>query len=609
MPFIGGITGQFFRQFALTIAASMIISTFNSLTLSPALAALLLRPRDKETHEPLPRLAFPLLGGGAAYLWLAPLLSRWLERAWPLLPVGAAARLSPATWWIAAVAAVVAGVLGGWLVARPAATILRVAFRWFNAAFASATNGYTRAVGMLLRASVLVLLVYAGMLFGTYKLFTFTPKGFIPSQDMGYLFSVVILPDAASIERTRAAVDHAQQIAMKMKGVKHTMAIAGSGFAIGASGSNFGMVIVILDDFDKRDKPGLYYTEMANTFRTRCAAQMPEAMVSVLPPPPIRGVGRSGGFKFMVEDRKDAGVQSLQEQTDNLVATANALSRPSFTAKIELPPPDKTAPVEKSKRDAAKNGKPNAPQKGGPGAMPHRGLPLLVGVFSVFRANAPELYVDLNRSQCMTMDVPLADAFNTLQVYLGSVYVNDFNRFGRTWQVVAQADARFRNEVEDVKQLKVRNRQGAMVPIGALATVEQRNGPFILTRYNMYSAAAINGNAGPGVSSGQAIDLMQNLADRELHAGMHYEWTDMAYQELQAGNTAMWIFALAVVMVFLVLAAQYESWSLPLAVILVVPMCLLERDRRRDGRPLGHQHLHADRVSWCWWGWPARTRS
>jgi len=293
------------------------------------------------------------------------------------------------------------------------------------------------------------------------------------------------------------------------------------------------MIILILDDFAKRNKPGLYGTEIAATLRARCLAEMPEAMVSVLPPPPIRGIGRSGGFKFMVEDRKDVGVKTLQAQTDNLVQKGNALRKPN------------------------------------------QRTPLLVGLFSVFRANAPQLYVDLNRAQCMTMDVPLADAFNTLQIYLGSRYVNDFNRFGRTWQVVVQADAKFRNQVEDVKLLRVRNRQGAMVPIGALADVREVNGPFILTRYNMYPAAAINGNAGPGVSSGQAIDLMQNLADRELLPGMHYEWTEMAYLELQAGNTAMWIFTLAVVMVFLVLAAQYESWSLPLAVILVVPMCLL----------------------------------
>jgi len=531
--FIGGLTGQFFRQFALTIAASMIISTLNSLTLSPALSAVLLRERDRETHEALPRPAFPVFGGWLGYEWLAPLLAQWLQRFWPLLPEGAAARLAPATWWIAAAAATAAAATAGWWIARPAGAVLREGFRRFNAGFASATNAYTRAVGGLLRVSVLALFVYAGMLWITYRCFTVTPKGFIPAQDMGYLYGAVQLPDAASIERTRAAVDHVQQIAMGMRGVKHTMAIAGSAFGIGASGSNFGMIILILDDFAKRNQPGLYGTEIAATLRARCAAEVPEAMVSVLPPPPIRGIGRSGGFKFMIEDRKDAGAKTLQAQTDNLVEKGNALRKPP------------------------------------------RPTPLLVGLFSVFRANAPQLYVDLNRAQCMTMKVALADAFNTLQVYLGSLYVNDFNRFGRTWQVVAQADAKFRNQVEDVKQLKVRNRQGAMVPIGTLADVREVNGPFILTRYNMYPAAAITGSAGPGMSSRQAIDLMQSLADRELPPGMYYEWTELAFQELQAGDTAMWIFALAVVMVFLVLAAQYESWSLPLAVILVVPMCLL----------------------------------
>jgi multidrug efflux pump len=531
--FIAGLTGQFFRQFALTIAASMVISTFNSLTLSPALAAVLLRARDRETHEALPRLAYPVCGGWLGYVWLTPLLAGWLERGWPLLPEGAAVWLVPATGWMAAGAATAAAAAVGWLLARPAGAVLRLAFRCFNAGFGWATNAYTRAVGGLLRVSVLVLIVYAGMLWATYRCFTGAPRGFIPAQDMGFLYTVIQLPDAAAVERTRAAVDHVQQIAMGMHGVKHTMAIAGSSFAIGASGSNFGTIIVILEDFAKRNRPGLYGTEIAATLRARCAAEVPEAMVTVLPPPPIRGIGRSGGFKFVVEDRQNLGVKTLQAQVDNLVKKGNSLRRPG------------------------------------------RPAPLLVGLSSVFRANAPQLYVDLNRAQCMTTDVPLADAFNTLRVYLGSLYVNDFNRFGRTWQVVVQADAEFRNQMEDVKLLRVRNRRGAMVPIGALADVREVNGPFILTRYNMYPAAAITGNAGPGVSSGQAIDLMQDLADRELLPGMHYEWTEMAFQELQAGHTAMWIFALAVVMVFLVLAAQYESWSLPLAVILVVPMCLL----------------------------------
>jgi multidrug efflux pump len=531
--FIGGLTGQFFRQFALTIAASMIISTLNSLTLSPAMSAVLLRERDRETHEPLPRLAFPVFGGWLGYEWLAPLAMPWLQRVWPLLPESAAARLAPATWWIAAGTATAAAAAAAWLIARPAGAILRDAFRRFNAGLASATNAYTRAVGGLLRISLVVLVLYAGMLFVTYRCFTMAPKGFIPAQDMGFLYVPIQLPDAASIERTRAVVEHAQRIAMGMRGVKHSMALSGMAFTIGASGTNFGMIIVILDDFEKRREPGLYGTEIAATLQARCAAEIPEAMVSVQPPPPIRGIGRSGGFKFVIEDRKDAGATALQVQTDNLVQKANA----------ERNPP--------------------------------RPTPMLDRVFSVFRANAPQLYVNLDRAQCMTMKVALADAFNTLQVYLGSLYVNDFNRFGRTWQVVAQADAKFRNEVRDVRQLKVRNRQGGMVPIGTLADVREVTGPFILTRYNMYPAAAINGSAGPGVSSRQAIDLMESLANRELPPGMQYEWTEIAYQELAAGNTAMWIFLLAVIMVFLVLAAQYESWSLPLAVILVVPMCLL----------------------------------
>lgn len=531
--FISGLTGQFFRQFALTIAASMIISTFNSLTLSPALAAVLLRPRDRETHEPLPRLAFPALAGWAGYEWLAPLTTGWLARVWPLVPEAAAARLAPATEWIAASIAIAAAAAAGWLIARPAAGLLRVAFGWFNAGFAATTRGYTRAVGGLLRVSVVVLVVYAAMLLATYRCFKSAPKGFIPAQDMGYLYAAIQLPDAAAIERTRATVGRVQQIAMGMRGVKHSMAIAGSAFGIGASGSNFGMLIVILDDFAKRREPGLYGTEIAATLRARCTAEVPEAMVTILPPPPIRGIGRSGGFKFMIQDRKDAGVKLLQAQTDALVRSGNALRKPP------------------------------------------RPTPVLVGLFSVFRANAPQLYVNLDRAQCMTMRVPLADAFNTLQIYLGSLYVNDFNRFGRTWQVIAQADAKFRNQAEDVKLLKVRNREGAMVPIGALADVREVNGPFILTRFNMYPAAAVTGNSGPGVSSRQAIDAVEELAGRELLSGMHCEWTEMAYQELQAGNTAMWLFALAVAMVFLVLAAQYESWSLPLAVILVVPMCLL----------------------------------
>ncbi len=525
--FISGITGQFFRQFALTIAASTIISTFNSLTLSPALSALLLRPRDNGRPEVLPRLLYVVVGGWLAYQSLAPWCVAWLEHDAPLLPqVGALLR--PAAPW----AASLTGAAAGWLLGRPLNFVLGRLFGLFNAGFGLATGFYARAVGVLLRLAALVLVVYGGLMFLTCWGFLHTPKGFIPTQDMGYLLVNVQLQDAASAERTRKVTAHVQKICLSTPGVKHTVAVAGTSFMLSANASNFGSMFVILDDFSLREEPGLSADDIAAKLRTACAAQIPEAMVTVLPAPPVRGVGRTGGFKLMVEDRGDVGLKTLQEQTDSL--------------------------AEAGRRQ--KN---------------ERQMPRLIIAPNVFRANVPQLYVDMNRAECMTMGVRLADAFDTLQIYLGSLYVNDFNLFGRTWQVIVQADAQFRNQLEKVRLLKVRNNAGTMVPIAAVADVREVNGPLILTRYNMYPAAAIQGATGPGVSSRQGIDLMQQLAETGLLPSMHCEWTEMAYFELQAGNTAMIIFGFAVVMVFLVLAAQYESWSLPLAVILVVPMCLL----------------------------------
>lgn len=530
--FISGITGQFFRQFALTIAASTIISTFNSLTLSPALSALFLQERDKDTHEALPRLAFPLLGGWIGYRCLTPWLATHIEDLLSLLPARISEHVLPSVWWIAAALAIVALALPGWWLVGPVNWFMRWGFRGFDAGFKFATSIYTRVVGRLLRVAALVLVVYGGLLLLTYWGFMVTPKGFIPTQDMGYLMIGLQLPDAASAERTRSVTDRVQQICLDTPGVKHVLANAGSSFLLSANASNFGSMFVILENFPDREEPGRSADEIAAKLRARCAAEIPEAMVTVLPAPPVRGVGRTGGFKLMVEDRGDVGLTTLQEQADNL--------------------------AEKGRQQK------NSQQK-----------PQLVIAPNVFRANVPQLYVDMNRAQCMTMGVPLADAFNTLQIDLGSLYANDFNLFGRTWQVVVQADATFRNQVDAARQLKVRNKLGEMVPIGAVADIREVNGPLILTRYNMYPAAAIQGTPAPGVSSRQAIDMMQQLADSELLPAMRCEWTELAYLELQAGNTAMIIFGLAVVMVFLVLAAQYESWSLPLAVILVVPMCLL----------------------------------
>jgi multidrug efflux pump len=515
--FISGITGQFFRQFALTIAVSTIISAFNSLTLSPALTAVLLRPQDKEKASPLPRLTFFLAGG-----WLG----------WELLAPGAAEQLGPVPEapWVWPVGGVLVGALSGWFLGRPLNGLLGGFFRAFNAGFGLATNGYVRLVGGLLRVSTVVLLIYGGLIAFTYQEFKSTPRGFIPAQDMGYLLINVQLPDSASMERTDRVMRQLEQIALATPGIKHVTGIAGQSFVLNAAGSNFGSMFVNLNDYSLRRDPELASDVIANNLRQQFGKEILDASVAVFGPPPVRGVGRAGGFAMMLEDRGDVGLTTLQKQTENLVRKGNE-------------------------------------------------TPGLIGLFSVFRANVPQLHVDPNPAACMMRGVSLQNFADTLGVYEGSLYVNDFNRFGRTWQVIVQAESKFRRRPEDVPQLRVRNIRGAMVPLGSLATQREVNGPLVITRYNMYPAAAINGTSAPDVSSGQAIAMLQRLAEQELPQAMAYEWTDMSYLELLAGNKAMIIFAFAVVMVFLVLAAQYESWALPLAVILVVPMCLLSAIR------------------------------
>ncbi|MBV9122950.1 MAG: efflux RND transporter permease subunit, partial [Planctomycetes bacterium] len=524
--FISGITGQFFRQFALTIAVSTAISAFNSLTLSPALTAILLRPRDPALSRPLPRIAFALLGAWVGYElpgnWLPALLGRLGRWTGPRPHDLVVAHLPAFAPW----AGLVIGLGLGWLVGDRFNRMLGAFFHWFNVSFRRATGGYTWTVGKALRGSVLVLGVYGGLLVLTYWGFHSLPLGYIPSQDMGNLRVSIQLPDSSSLERTRAVVDHLDKICHETKGISYTISVAGQSFVLQANGSNFGQVFVTLAPFDQRRDPKQSSTAIIAELIRRTNKEIPEATIAVFGPPPVNGLGTAGGFKFIVEDRGDLGLNNLQGQTDNLIA--------------------------KSKQQ-----------------------PGLAGVFTVFRANSPQLFVNVNRDECATMGVPLGDVFNTLQVYLGSLYVNDVNLFGRTWQVNVQAQGQFRNRVEDVNLLKVRNNQGGMVPLGTVAGVREINGPLLLTRYNMYPAATINGNTAPGVSSGQGIELMQNLAKRELPRAMSFEWTEIAFIQLRSGNTAMIIFGLAVLLVFLVLAALYESWALPLAVILVVPMCLL----------------------------------
>jgi multidrug efflux pump len=500
------------------------------LTLSPALTALLLRPRSKEVNAPLlPRLAFFLIGAWAGWEFLAELLQHAAQAVW--LPSAVGDLLAGAPAWAVPVGAALAAGVAGWLAGPALNRVLGGFFRAFNTAFVKTTSGYVRLVGGVLRVSVITLLIYGGLLAVTYFVFTHTKRGFIPSQDMGYLMVNVQLPDSASMERTDQVMSQIEQIALNLningkKGILHVTGIRGQSFVLNAAGSNFGSLFLNLMPYPERREPELSSDSIANALRKEFGQKIDGAMVAVFGPSPVRGVGRAGGFAIMVEDRGDFGPSVLQNQTENLVR--KGLEKPEF-----------------------------------------------LGMFTVFRANVPQFRIEPDARACMMRGVSMKDFADTLSVYTGSLYVNDFNLFGRTWQVIVQAEAEYRDQPEDVPQLRVRSARGAMVPVGSLASQHVITGPLVLTRYNMYPAASINGTAAPGVSSGQTIDLLERLAEQELPKAMAYEWTDMSYLEVIQGNTAMMIFGYAVIMVFLVLAAQYESWSLPLAVILVVPMCLL----------------------------------
>jgi multidrug efflux pump subunit AcrB len=511
--FISGITGQFFRQFALTIAVSTVISAFNSLTLSPALAALLLKPREKGVYQALPRVAFLAVGGWLGWAYLAP----WLVSL-----------SSSGESTVIYAAATLVGVAAGWLLTAPLNRILGWSFALFNKGFDFSTGVYTRLVGMSLRVSLVVLLLYGGLLWLTYVGFVNTPTGFIPSQDKGYLLVNVQLPDSASVERTEQVMKQVEEIAKKEPGVRDRVAIAGQSILLNANSPNFGALYLMLDDFHHRNKPELSGDAIAARLEKAVRDEIPGAVVNVFGAPPVDGLGTAGGFKIVVEDRGDSGLPALQHIVDNVVETGN-----------------KTAGLE--------------------------------GFFTSFRANTPWLFLDINRAEAETMGVSMGEVFNTLEVHLASLYVNDFNRFGRTWQVNLQGDAKFRKQLDDIKQLKIRNERGGMVPLNTLLTTKEVDGPVMIVRYNMYPAAAVNGAPGPGTSSGQAIERTENVVHEGLDQapGMRSEWTELALLQLETGNTAMLVFVLAVVLVFLVLAAQYESWTLPLAVILVVPMCLL----------------------------------
>ncbi len=521
--FITGITGQFFRQFALTIAVSTVISAFNSLTLSPALAALLLKRREKGHFEALPWWAFAPFG-----TWLGHKLgAHYGEQALAALHLG----LAPAAQellraWAPPVAGALAAALVGLALGRPINALLGLSFRAFNRGFDMSTGAYTRSVGGLLRVSPAMIAVYGGLLALTWWDFTHTPTGFIPQQDKGYLLVNAQLPDASSLGRTDDVVRRIEDIARSTPGVKHTVAISGQSILLNANASNFGALYLMLDDFDRRDVPELSADAIAARLQERFQREVPRATVNIFGAPPVEGLGTAGGFKIIVQDTGDSGTHALQDSADRVVVSGSENRN-------------------------------------------------LSGLFTSFRADTPWLELVIDRAQAKDRGVSIDDLRTTLESTLGPYYVNDFNRFGRTWQVNVQAQPGFRQSVEDIKLLQVRNGAGDMVPLAAFATARWVSGPVMVMRYNMYSAAEVHADPSPGTSSGQAIGALETTANGQLPNTMRTEWTELALLQLQTGNTAMYVFALAVLLVFLVLAAQYESWALPLAVILVVPMCLL----------------------------------
>ena len=458
--FIPGISGQFYRQFALTIAVSTVISAFISLTLSPALAAILLKAKSGSAgpRNPVSRL----------FGWLA----------------------------------------GG-----------------FNRGFEHTSNGYAASVGRVVRRKFIVLPVYLGLLAGTVWTAQHVPSGFIPTLDQGYAIVIVQLPDGSSLSRTDVVVRRVSDIALKTPGTLNAVAFAGFSAATFTNATNAAAVFVPFKSFEERLKAGQTGDSIIKDLFGRMQA-VEEAFIIVVAPPPVRGIGSTGGFKMQVQEKIGAEVGRVLASSYDLMRKA-------------------------------------------------QGDPKLAGVYTTFSNGSPQIYLAIDRQKAQVLNVPIANIFETLQDNLGTAYVNDFNAFGRVYQVRAQADQQFRLDENDIEQLKVRSSNGALVPIGTLAEVTFVSGADLIQRYNMYTSVPLQGGPAPGVSSGEALDAMQKLAQDTLPAGMDTQWTELAYQERATGSTAGFVFALSVLLVFLVLAAQYESWTLPLAIILIVPMSVL----------------------------------
>ena len=529
--FLSGISGQFYRQFALTIAASTVISAFNALTLTPARCAQMFAGEGHggAKKEALPRWGIAILCGVLLANLVEPILARAVldgpER--PAAEAGRFAELAE-TWGLWALAFAVGAALGWFLLAGPVNRILGVLLRGFNWVFDRVIAAYGAVVGGLLRVAIVALVVYAGLIGLTYLGFRSTPAGFIPGQDKGYFVANVQLPEGASLERTEAVVQRMTELALDTPGVAHTLGVPGYSILASSNLSNFGGMFVVLEPFEERvGREEASAEAIIGTLRERFAS-IQDGIIAVFPPPPVDGLGSTGGFTMQLQDRGARGYDALQAAADEVVAAAS--------------------------------------QKPG-----------LVGLYSSFRADQPQLYVDINRTQAKTLGVALSDVFDTLQTDLGSAYANDFTFENRNWQVNVQADRDFRDRIEDIGNLKVRNARGEMVPLGAVVEVEEVTGPSIVNRYNLYPSAPISGGSVPGVSSGQAVAMMEATAAEVLPQRLDFEWTDLVYQQILAGRDVLGklVFPLAVIFVFLVLAAQYESWSMPLAVILIVPMCLL----------------------------------
>ena len=459
--FIAGISGAFYRQFALTITASTIISAMVSLTLSPALAALLLKPHKNEPKSGI----------------------------WTTL-------------------------------SRPT----NIFFAGFNKLFERLSLGYSGLTRRVLRVSALMLVIYGGLIGLTYFQFARTPSGFIPPLDRAYFIAAISLPPGASLARTDQVVRKASEMLLTRPGVDHAVAFAGFDGATFTSAPNAGVIFVTLKPFEERVKAGLATASILNGLRAQMQA-LREAFVLVIPPPSVPGIGTGGGFKMYIEDRAGRGPRALEQAVGTIIGPANQ-------------------------------------------------TPGLVQVFTLFNTATPQVYADIDRTKAEMLGVPITRFFDTLSTYMGSTYVNDFNILGRTYRVTAQADNPFRVAVRDVENLRARSNAGDMVPLGAVATFHEITGPYRVPRYNLFPAAEVQGATLPGFSTGQAIAAMEQLVAANLPAGFGFEWTEIALQEKTAGNTAAVAFGLAVVFVFLLLAAQYESVLLPLAVILIVPMCL-----------------------------------